>query len=73
MTIAKAIRYAARKGADVINLSLEFDRRVVASRSRRSSPRSVRAPSRRGDRRRRRQLQPPSSLHRVAYPARAAT
>src|SRR5918999_6321232 len=29
--IAKAIRYAARKGADVINLSLEFDRRVVAA------------------------------------------
>ena len=31
LTIAKAIRYAARKGADVINLSLEFDRRVIAS------------------------------------------
>jgi serine protease len=30
VAIAKAIRYAARKGADVINLSLEFDRRVVA-------------------------------------------
>jgi serine protease len=29
--IAKAIRFAARKGADVINLSLEFDRRVVGS------------------------------------------
>jgi serine protease len=28
--IAKAIRYATRKGANVINLSLEFDRRVVA-------------------------------------------
>jgi len=31
LTIAKAIRYASRKGADVINLSLEFDRRVIAS------------------------------------------
>jgi serine protease len=31
LAIAKAIRYAARHGADVINLSLEFDRRVVAS------------------------------------------
>lgn len=31
LAIAKAIRFAARKGADVINLSLEFDRRVVAS------------------------------------------
>jgi serine protease len=31
VAIAKAIRYAARHGADVINLSLEFDRRVVAS------------------------------------------
>jgi serine protease len=31
VAIAKAIRYAARYGADVINLSLEFDRRVVAS------------------------------------------
>jgi serine protease len=30
LKIAKAIRYAARKGADVINLSLEFDHRVVA-------------------------------------------
>ncbi|MEA2330356.1 MAG: serine protease [Thermoleophilaceae bacterium] len=30
VAIAKAIRYAARRGADVINLSLEFDRRVVA-------------------------------------------
>jgi serine protease len=29
--IAKAVRYAARHGADVINLSLEFDRRVVAA------------------------------------------
>jgi serine protease len=29
--IARAIRYAARHGADVINLSLEFDRRVVAA------------------------------------------
>lgn len=31
LAIARAIRYAARRGADVINLSLEFDRRVVAS------------------------------------------
>jgi serine protease len=31
LAIAKAIRYASRKGADVINLSLEFDRRVVAA------------------------------------------
>jgi serine protease len=31
VAIAKAIRYAAKHGADVINLSLEFDRRVVAS------------------------------------------
>ncbi len=31
VAIAKAIRYAARHRADVINLSLEFDRRVVAS------------------------------------------
>jgi serine protease len=31
LAIAKAIRFAARKGADVINLSLEFDRRVVAA------------------------------------------
>jgi len=31
LAIARAIRFAARKGADVINLSLEFDRRVVAS------------------------------------------
>jgi serine protease len=30
VAIARAIRYAARHGADVINLSLEFDRRVVA-------------------------------------------
>jgi serine protease len=30
VAIAKAIRYAARNRADVINLSLEFDRRVVA-------------------------------------------
>jgi serine protease len=30
VAIARAIRYAARKGADVINLSLEFDRRVIA-------------------------------------------
>jgi serine protease len=29
--IAKAVRYAAKHGADVINLSLEFDRRVVAA------------------------------------------
>jgi serine protease len=31
LAIAKAIRYAAKHGAEVINLSLEFDRRVVAS------------------------------------------
>jgi serine protease len=31
VAIAKAIRFAARHRADVINLSLEFDRRVVAS------------------------------------------
>ncbi|MEA2378249.1 MAG: serine protease [Thermoleophilaceae bacterium] len=31
VAIAKAIRYAARHGADVINLSLEFDRRVIAA------------------------------------------
>jgi serine protease len=31
LAIARAIRYAAKHGADVINLSLEFDRRVVAS------------------------------------------
>ena len=31
LAIAKAIRFAAKHGADVINLSLEFDRRVVAS------------------------------------------
>jgi serine protease len=31
VAIAKAIRYAAKYGADVINLSLEFDRRVVAA------------------------------------------
>ena len=31
VAIAKAIRYAAKHGADVINLSLEFDRRVVAT------------------------------------------
>jgi serine protease len=31
VAIAKAIRYAARYGADVINLSVEFDRRVVAA------------------------------------------
>jgi serine protease len=31
LKIAKAIRYATRHGADVINLSLEFDHRVVAS------------------------------------------
>jgi len=30
LAIAKAIRYAANHGADVINLSLEFDHRVVA-------------------------------------------
>src|SRR3954454_8503164 len=30
VAIARAIRYATRHGADVINLSLEFDRRVVA-------------------------------------------
>jgi serine protease len=30
VAIAKAIRYAARRGANVINLSLEFDRRVLA-------------------------------------------
>ncbi|MBA3261744.1 MAG: S8 family serine peptidase [Thermoleophilaceae bacterium] len=31
VAIAKAIRYAARHGADVINLSLEFERSVVAA------------------------------------------
>ena len=31
LAIARAIRYAAKHGAEVINLSLEFDRRVVAS------------------------------------------
>jgi serine protease len=31
LKIARAIRFAARHGADVINLSLEFDHRVVAS------------------------------------------
>jgi serine protease len=31
VAIARAIRYAARHDADVINLSLEFDRRVVAA------------------------------------------
>ena len=31
LKIAKAIRFAVRHGADVINLSLEFDHRVVAS------------------------------------------
>jgi serine protease len=31
VAIAKAIRFAAKHGADVINLSLEFDRRVVAN------------------------------------------
>ena len=31
VTIAKAIRYAARRGADVLNLSLLFDPRVVAA------------------------------------------
>ena len=31
VAIARAIRYAARNGADVINLSLEFDRRVNAA------------------------------------------
>jgi serine protease len=31
LAIARGIRYAANHGADVINLSLEFDRRVVAS------------------------------------------
>jgi serine protease len=31
VAIAKAIRYAARKGADVINLSLEFELSVVAA------------------------------------------
>jgi serine protease len=31
LKIAKAIRFAAQRGADVINLSLEFDHRVVAS------------------------------------------
>jgi serine protease len=31
LAIARAIRFAAKHGADVINLSLEFDRRVVAS------------------------------------------
>ena len=31
LKIAKAIRFAAKHGADVINLSLEFDHRVVAS------------------------------------------
>jgi serine protease len=30
VAIARAIRYAAKHGANVINLSLEFDRRVVA-------------------------------------------
>ena len=30
LAIARAIRYAAKHGADVINLSLEFDHRVVA-------------------------------------------
>src|SRR5215208_8522535 len=31
LAIAKAIRFAAKHRADVINLSLEFDRRVIAS------------------------------------------
>jgi serine protease len=31
LKIAKAIRFAAKRGANVINLSLEFDHRVVAS------------------------------------------
>jgi serine protease len=71
--IAKAIRYAARKGADVINLSLEFDRRVAArnipeiiSALRYAHSRGAVIVAAAGN------YIAPVELHRVAYPARAS-
>jgi serine protease len=71
--IAKAIRYAARKGADVINLSLEFDRRVSAanipeiiSALRYAHSRGAVIVAAAGN------YIAPVQLHRVAYPARAS-
>ncbi len=59
VAIARAIRYAAKHGADVINLSLEFDRRVVAVRDPRDPVGDpLRARTRRGDRGRGRQHRP---------------
>jgi serine protease len=69
--IAKAIRYATRKGADVINLSLEFDRRVGAANIpeiinalRYASSRGVVIVAAAGN-------YNAGHRHRVAYPARA--
>jgi serine protease len=71
VAIAKAIRYAARHGADVINLSLEFDRRVVAaeipeilSAIRYAHARGAVIVAAAGN-------YQPGHLRRVAYPARA--
>ena len=70
VAIAKAIRYAARHGADVINLSARVrPRSVVAVRDPRDPRRDpLRPPPRRRDRGRGRQ---PAPARRVAYPARA--
>jgi serine protease len=71
IAIARAIRYAANKGADVINLSLEFDRRVVAdeipeilSAIRYAHARGAVIVAAAGNYK-------PGHLRRVAYPARA--
>jgi serine protease len=71
LAIARAIRYASRKGADVINLSLEFDRRVVAaeipeimSAIRYAHGRGTVIVAAAGN-------YEPGHRHRVAYPARA--
>jgi serine protease len=73
VAIAKAIRYAAKHRADVINLSLEFDRRVVAaeipeilSAIRYAHTRGAVIVAASGNSKPGRQ-----SLRRVAYPARA--
>jgi serine protease len=72
LAIARAIRYAARHRADVINLSLEFDRRVVAAEIpeilaaiRYAHSRGAVIVAAAGNYKR-------GHLHRVAYPARAS-
>jgi serine protease len=71
IAIARAIRYATNHGADVINLSLEFDRRVVAdeipeilSALRFAHARGAVIVAAAGNYK-------PGHLRRVAYPARA--